>query len=159
MKPGAQQRKEVGKVHSNTMYGIVAKKSPWWMGGLPYQVCEKVFSLMYLFLFLVLLFISRRQYVFLLFSWSFWPFLGWRYVWLLIYVFLFNHFSTEKPRTQPKSLVALPFFCYCVEDQSRAYVVDCGMRTCILVKKSEFLVTFLYCIFWLDMTHSLSFKN
>jgi len=48
--------------------------------------------------------------------------------------------------------------CYCVEDQSRAYVVDCGMKTCILlVKKSKF--EWICLCFLLDLTHSLSFKE
>jgi len=46
-----------------------------------------------------------------------------------------------------------------VEEQSRPYAVDCWRATSFPVKKSKFLLPFLRCIFWLDLTNHFLIKN
>jgi len=66
----AHNKEEVGKGHSSTTCVVASLQKITMMNGcmLPCPVCEKVFSLTYPFIFLVILFITGRQCVFLLFS-------------------------------------------------------------------------------------------
>jgi len=75
-------------------------------------------------------------------------------------IFYVVSFSTGKVvKLNQNHFFLCHFLLHCVEEQSRPYAVDCWRATSFPVKKSKFLLTFLCCIFWLDLMNHFLIKN